>query len=58
MDDVEELKKLATQRGARMQIMRDYMASALDVDGNVVWWRLLRERPEVRGWFDEEGVPK
>jgi hypothetical protein len=54
----ESLKKCCTQRGARMQIMRDWMDSNLGLGGPSEWWYLVEERPEAAEWFDTDGVPK
>lgn len=48
---IEELERLATQRGARMQIMRAWMRTY----GH--WDRFLQDREDAVDWFDEYGVP-
>ena len=47
---IEELEKESTQRGARMQIMREYMTSG-------EWKLFLDAHPEAADWFDDDGVP-
>jgi hypothetical protein len=48
---IAELQKKAGQRGARMQIMREFL--------NHIWWgAFVEQRPEVADWFDENGVPQ
>jgi hypothetical protein len=54
---IEELEKLASQRGARMQIMRDWMVEQ-EAEGYVsVWHKFLRRRLYAEDWFDGDGVP-
>lgn len=48
---IEELERLATQRGARMQIMRDWMIN------NGQWNFFSYDRREAADWFDADGVP-
>jgi hypothetical protein len=46
----------ACQRGARMQVMRDYLWYS---GPNMTLWRkFCRVHPEATAWFDDEGVPK
>ena len=53
----EALKKCCTQRGARMQIMRDWMDSKLGIGPPTEWWYFIEERPEAAKRFDADGVP-
>jgi predicted nuclease with TOPRIM domain len=53
--EIEQLRKKATQRGARMQIMREWMATRA---GMRVWASFCLEHPEAADWFDADGVPK
>jgi hypothetical protein len=53
----EVLKKCCTQRGARMQIMRDWMDSKRGIGPPAEWWYFLEERPDAAKWFDADGVP-
>ena len=50
-EEVLRLRKCCTQRGARMQIMRELFR---EID----WHHACQDRPEMREWFDEDGVPK
>ena len=46
------LRDRCSMRGARMQILRDYIPCT-------VWHQdVLYERPEAADWFDADGVPK
>lgn len=49
-EEADYFRRLATQRGARMQIMREMFR---EVD----WHHACMERPEMREWFDKDGVP-
>ena len=57
-----ELAKRATQRGARMQIMRRWMKQYTFNAGGFVdhwcWNDFLKEYPDADDWFDDNGVPK
>jgi hypothetical protein len=54
----ERLRKCCTQRGARMQIMREWLGSDRRVSGPPTeWWYFCAERPEAIKWFDDDGVP-
>ena len=61
LGQAEDAWKLATQRGARMQIMREWMLN--EFDGVEPLWhaflrdRFLRDRMEADDWFDADGVP-
>ena len=56
-----ELARLASQRGARMQIMREWLASQAFViprkDWMDYWDQFVAYCPEAAGWFDADGVP-
>lgn len=54
---VEALSKCCTQRGARMQIMREWMDSNRGIGPPTEWWYFVEERPEAAKWFDADGVP-
>lgn len=49
--ELEELRKCCVQRGARLQILRELFR---DID----WHHACYDRPEMRDWFDERGVPR
>ena len=49
---IEELEKLATQRGARMQIMREFIVHRDMWDG---YFNYLHD--DADSWFDADGVP-
>lgn len=51
---IEQLEQLATQRGERMQIMREWIGSAGDGDH---WDDFLVAYPKAADWFDADGVP-
>ena len=54
-----EANKKGTQRGARLQIMREWMELyRCDADYLTIWDRLIGERPEAKDWFDDDGVPR
>jgi hypothetical protein len=52
VEQLELYKRLSTQRGARMQIMREFLE-----DKKYQWESFVRIRPEAKKWFDEDGVP-
>ena len=49
-NEIVYLRECCTQRGAQMQIMRELFS---ETD----WERACRKRPEMRKWFDADGVP-
>jgi len=51
-EEIEHLRQQVTQRGARMQIMWDWMAETFRLD------EFYRDNPEAADWFDADGVPK
>jgi hypothetical protein len=53
----EALSKCCTQRGARMQIMHDWMTNPTDSGLSTEWEYFLDERPDAEAWFDADGVP-
>ena len=53
----KEAEKLATQCGARMQIMREWMLAQERSGYTSVWQQFLRRNYEADDWFDEDGVP-
>jgi hypothetical protein len=58
---ISELSQKATQRGARMQIMRRWMMeySHYFVGRPIGCWdEFLKKHPQADDWFDEDGVPK
>jgi hypothetical protein len=55
--EIERLRKCCAQRGARMQIMREWMNGTTKRSWHSEWWYFCEERPEARKWFDEHGVP-
>ena len=60
--EIEALRKKAGQRGARMQLMREWMNGhgGLRVGGGAWkgWDSFVFHRPEAADWFDEDGVPR
>jgi hypothetical protein len=48
--EINAANKLATQRGARMQIMRAWMVRHH-------FWQSFPTRTDIKDWFDEDGVP-
>lgn len=55
--DNERLAKCCTQRGSRMQIMREFLGTPNAFEGPNEWWYLLDVHPEAADWFDADGVP-
>jgi len=51
-DEIAELRKKAGQRGARMQIMREFLHRS------PAWSAMIHQRPQAADWFDSDGVPK
>jgi hypothetical protein len=56
-DEIERLRQQVTQRGARMQLMREYLGRYTDGNGTL-WGDFLRTKPHAASWFDADGVPK
>ena len=54
----EQLKKCCTQRGARMQIMREWINRHPQYMPWTNWDAFLYQRQEAEDWFDNDGVPK
>jgi hypothetical protein len=52
----QKFASLASQRGARMQIMREWMLG-IYYRPTHVWDEFLREYREAENWFDDAGVP-
>ena len=50
-DTLEKANRLATQRGARMQMLKTW------IDMNKKWESFLIHMPEAADWFDADGVP-
>jgi hypothetical protein len=50
----------ACQRGARMQLMREWMLDRElnGCDAAIAWWAFVEERPEADGWFYEDGTAR
>ena len=73
-DEIERLRKelegadrvangfaqTACKRGARMQIMREWMLDRElnGCDAAIAWWAFVEERPETGDWFYEDGTPR
>lgn len=61
MNELTQIFQKATQRGARMQIMRRWMREYPYGNGfgnYRCWDHFLKTYPEAVNWFDEDGVPK
>lgn len=58
--EINAANKLATQRGARMQIMREWMTKTFSTHPpyDEISKYFYLDHPEARGWFDENGVPR
>lgn len=56
--EMDDLRKKATQRGARMQLMRDWLASPENGAGSAEWDWFCERYPNALDWFDEDGVPR
>ncbi len=58
----QEDQRRATQRGARMQIMREWMQQysyeKSNFFDNSCWHDFMKAHPEAADWFDEDGVPE
>jgi hypothetical protein len=55
--EIEQLRQQVTQRGARMQVMWEYLTQYSS--GSAALWRdFLRTKPQAADWFDADGVPK
>jgi hypothetical protein len=50
--EIEQLRKKAGQRGARMQIMARFLRRSPE------WWVMVNQHPDAPDWFDADGVPK
>lgn len=48
--ELQKLRRLASERGARLQILRELISPA-------DWQVLIQTWPEADGWFDDDGVP-
>ena len=61
--EIERLRQQVAQRGARMQVMREWMTQAEREDWSMIistdrlyeWF--LYAYPEAADWFDADGVP-
>jgi predicted RNase H-like nuclease (RuvC/YqgF family) len=56
--EIESLRKKAGQRGARMQIMQEWIEQAPSPTDLSLWGHFLDDHPEAADWFDDDGVPK
>ena len=58
-EENDQLRKCCTQRGARMQIMKEWMEN---FEAGSLWtgsvWDALCEIRDSDVWFDADGVPK
>ena len=52
--EIERLRQQVTQRGARMQLMLEW----LQRDPAGLWYAFCRDIPDATLWFDADGVPK
>jgi hypothetical protein len=50
--EIERLRQQVTQRGARMQVMREAWRQT-----DWMQW-ISYDYPEAREWFDDDGVPR
>ena len=57
---IAELEKCCTQRGARMQLMRNWMMINDHEDSTMSCWEVFcyDKEDEPSGWFHADGVPK
>ena len=51
-EEIERLRQQVTQRGARMQMMRVWLESAVGIKQLIYGYR------EAADWFDADGAPK
>jgi len=56
-DELKARERQAAQRGARMQIMMEWMDGNMPKWKDTLWRDFLRNYPEANDWFDEDGVP-
>ena len=54
-DELNKYKKIAMQRGARMQIMREWMMYPDQPSDGWDWF--VAANPSASRWFDKDGVP-
>ena len=55
----EKLKKCCSQRGARMQILKEFMDENIDYKSGATMYEMFCESNKYfRDWFDKDGVPK
>jgi hypothetical protein len=54
--ELERVNKCCTQRGARMQIMREWMLLPRGLGPPTEWEYFTEERPESKQWFDADGA--
>ena len=48
-----------TLRGARMQLMKEFMEKSIDcMTGEYMWEAFCHVNPEHADWFDDDGIPK
>lgn len=61
---ISDLQKCCGQRGARLQILHDYLTQemcAYPFNGVTLWDRFVskrRSQGETTDWFDDDGVPR
>ena len=55
---IRKLSDKSCMRGARMQVMKEYMESRNVSDGYTVWEKYCRFNVDATDWFLGNGVPK
>ena len=56
---IRKLSDKSCMRGARMQLMKEFMGRNIDyVTGEYVWEAFCHVNPEHADWFNDDGVPK
>jgi len=61
--EVEKLRQCCTQRGARLQMIRERLIGMSAGRGGLTLWDRLwelmnrRDQVDITSWFDEDGVP-
>ena len=54
----EKLKKCCSQRGARMQLMMEFLESRRCNSSHSYWVQYCSLTDGAYDWFDKDGVPK
>ena len=55
--EIERLAKCCTQRGAREQLLKEFMESRTTNGVDSMWTIYCKINPDAKSWFDGDGVP-